>query len=59
VSLAGVRGRTGQPARRAAPGKGLWRRFWSRSNERSGYLFILPASAHLVLFLLVPIGFSL
>ena len=34
-----------------------WRR--RRSGERSGYLFILPASAHLFLFALVPIGFSL
>ncbi|SDS96824.1 carbohydrate ABC transporter permease [Actinopolymorpha singaporensis] len=38
---------------------GLWRRFWGRSNERAGYLFILPASAHLVLFVLIPIVFSL
>lgn len=50
--------------RRPAPTRppvrpGLWRRFWGRSNERAGYLFILPASAHLVLFVLIPIVFSL
>lgn len=44
---------------RAPAGKGLWRRFWSRSNERVGYLFILPASLHLLVFTLIPIGFSL
>lgn len=37
----------------------LWNRFWGRSNERSGYLFILPAGLHLVVFVLVPIVFSL
>ncbi len=37
---------------------GLWRRFWSRSNERSGYLFILPSFLHLLIFLLIPVGFS-
>ncbi len=37
----------------------LWRRFWSRSNERVGYLFILPSFIHLVVFLLIPVVFSL
>jgi multiple sugar transport system permease protein len=37
---------------------GLWRRFWSRSNERAGYLFILPSFLHLLIFLLIPVGFS-
>jgi multiple sugar transport system permease protein len=36
----------------------LWQRFWSRSNERVGYLFILPASIHLLIFLLIPVVFS-
>lgn len=36
-----------------------WRQFWSRSNERVGYLFILPSFVHLVLFLVVPLVFSL
>jgi multiple sugar transport system permease protein len=35
-----------------------WRRFWSRSNERAGYLFILPSLLHLLLFLVVPLVFS-
>jgi multiple sugar transport system permease protein len=37
---------------------GLWQRFWSRSNERVGYLFILPSFIHLLLFLLIPVVFS-
>jgi multiple sugar transport system permease protein len=37
----------------------LWRRFWGRWNQRSGYLFIFPSLAHLVLFFLIPLGFSL
>ena len=37
----------------------LWRRFWSRSNERVGYLFILPSFLHLLTFLLIPLVFSL
>ena len=37
---------------------GLWRRFWSRSNERVGYLFILPSLIHILAFLLVPLIFS-
>ena len=36
----------------------LWRRFWSRSNERIGYLFILPSFVHLLLFLLIPVVLS-
>jgi multiple sugar transport system permease protein len=35
-----------------------WRHFWSRSNERAGYLFILPSLLHLILFLVVPLVFS-
>jgi multiple sugar transport system permease protein len=35
-----------------------WRRFWSRNNERIGYLFILPSFIHLLLFLLIPVFFS-
>lgn len=45
--------------RRARSKDGLWARFWGRSNERAGYLFILPATAHLIVFLLIPIVFSL
>jgi multiple sugar transport system permease protein len=37
----------------------LWQRFWSRSNERVGYLFVLPSLVHLVVFLLIPLVFSL
>jgi multiple sugar transport system permease protein len=37
----------------------LWQRFWSRSNERVGYLFILPSLLHLLVFLLIPLVFSL
>ncbi|NPV68342.1 MAG: sugar ABC transporter permease [Anaerolineae bacterium] len=40
-------------------GPGWWQRFWSRSNERVGYLFILPSFVHLILFLVVPLVFSL
>jgi multiple sugar transport system permease protein len=39
-------------------GPGWWRRFWSRSNERTGYLFILPSLLHLALFLIIPLAFS-
>ncbi|MDZ4764824.1 MAG: sugar ABC transporter permease [Chloroflexota bacterium] len=39
--------------------RSLWRRFWSRSNERAGYLFILPSLIHLIVFLVVPLVFSL
>ncbi len=35
-----------------------WQRFWGRSNERVGYLFILPSLLHLVVFLLIPLLFS-
>jgi multiple sugar transport system permease protein len=37
---------------------GLWGRFWSRSNERVGYLFILPSLIHIVAFLFIPLIFS-
>ncbi|MGH2561157.1 MAG: carbohydrate ABC transporter permease [Thermomicrobiales bacterium] len=47
-------------SRSGAAGRvGLRRRFMSRSNERIGYLFILPSFIHLVVFLVIPIGFSL
>jgi multiple sugar transport system permease protein len=36
----------------------LWQRFWSRSNERAGYLFVLPSFVHLLIFLLIPVVFS-
>jgi multiple sugar transport system permease protein len=39
--------------------RGIWRRFWGRWNQRSGYLFVLPSFAHLLLFFLIPLGFSL
>ncbi len=41
------------------PQPSLWKRFWSRSNERVGYLFILPSLIHLLVFLLIPLVFSL
>lgn len=47
------------PRPRAAARVGLRRRFMSRSNERIGYLFILPSFIHLGFFLVVPILFSL
>ncbi|MEQ4207092.1 sugar ABC transporter permease [Actinopolymorpha sp. B17G11] len=59
VADAGEDTRRERQPRGRVPGHQLWRRFWSRHNERAGYLFILPASAHLALFLLIPIGFSL
>lgn len=37
----------------------FWKRFWSRSNERIGYLFVLPSLLHLIVFLLIPLVFSL
>ena len=43
---------------RVARSPGLWRRFWSRSNEKVGYLFILPSLVHLIAFLLIPLVFS-
>jgi multiple sugar transport system permease protein len=46
-------------AARSPRGPGLWRRFWGRWNQREGYLFILPSFAHLLLFFLIPLGFSL
>lgn len=38
---------------------GFRKRFMSRSNERIGYLFILPSFIHLLIFLVIPILFSL
>jgi multiple sugar transport system permease protein len=43
----------------AAPAQGLRKRFWQPSNERVGYLFILPSFLHLIIFLLIPLFFSL
>src|SRR5215207_1066588 len=37
----------------------LWQRFWSRSNERVGYLFVLPSLVHLIIFIGIPLFFSL
>ena len=39
-------------------GPALWQHFWSRSNERVGYLFILPSFVHLIIFLAIPLVFS-
>jgi multiple sugar transport system permease protein len=39
--------------------RSLWQRFWSRSNERVGYLFVLPSLVHLIVFLGIPLFFSL
>lgn len=39
--------------------KSFRQRFTSRSNERVGYLFILPSFIHLFVFLFIPILFSL
>lgn len=36
-----------------------WRHFWSRWNQREGYIFVLPSFLHLALFFLIPLGFSL
>lgn len=35
-----------------------WRHFWGLSNQRAGYLFILPSLVHLLLFLALPLVFS-
>ncbi|MCK6576887.1 MAG: sugar ABC transporter permease [Anaerolineae bacterium] len=43
---------------RAESAPGLWRRFWSRSNERAGYLFILPSLIHILAFLFIPLVLS-
>jgi multiple sugar transport system permease protein len=37
----------------------LWQKFWSRSNERVGYFFILPSLTHVIIFLFIPLIFSL
>lgn len=42
-----------------APRPGFLKRFFSRSNERVGYLFILPSFLHLLVFLVIPLVFSL
>lgn len=46
------------PRSQATPRPTLWRRFWSRSNERIGYLFILPSFIHIIAFLFIPLIFS-
>lgn len=46
-------------AARTIPRASWKKRFTGRSNERVGYLFILPSFLHLLFFLVVPIGFSL
>lgn len=40
------------------PRKNLWQRFWSRSNEKIGYLFVLPSLVHILAFLFIPLVFS-
>ncbi len=37
----------------------FWQRFWSRSNERAGYFFVLPSFVHLLIFVAIPLVFSL
>jgi multiple sugar transport system permease protein len=36
-----------------------WKTFWGRWNQREGYVFILPSLLHLLVFFLIPLGFSL
>lgn len=36
-----------------------WRTFWGRWNQREGYVFVLPSLLHLLVFFLIPLGFSL
>lgn len=36
-----------------------WRTFWGRWNQREGYIFVLPSFLHLLVFFLIPLGFSL
>lgn len=50
---------TSAPPPKRNPLLSFWRQFWSRSNERVGYLFILPSLIHLTVFLLIPLVFSL
>ncbi len=50
---------TARAARNRPQRVNLWRRFWGRWNQREGYLFVLPSFAHLLLFFLIPLGFSL
>ena len=44
------------PSRAAS--RNLWQRFWSRSNERIGYMFILPSLLHIIVFAFIPLAFS-
>ena len=37
----------------------FWRRFWGRWNQREGYVLVLPSFLHLLVFFLIPLGFSL
>lgn len=46
------------PRQTGGPAGRFWKRFWSRHNERAGYLFLLPAGAHLAIFVIIPILFS-
>lgn len=46
-------------ADRVVKRRSVWRRLTSRWNQREGYLFIFPSLAHLILFFLIPLGFSL
>ena len=54
-----ITGRLGTADTYVPKKQNLWQRFWSRSNERAGYLFILPSLLHLLVFLLIPLVFSL
>ncbi|HEU4740454.1 MAG TPA: sugar ABC transporter permease [Meiothermus sp.] len=42
-----------------AAAKTGWRAFWGRWNQREGYVFVLPSLLHLLVFFLIPLGFSL
>lgn len=46
-------------ADRVVKRRSVWKRLTSRWNQREGYLFIFPSLAHLILFFLIPLGFSL
>ncbi|HXF03769.1 MAG TPA: sugar ABC transporter permease [Candidatus Macondimonas sp.] len=39
--------------------KTVWKAFWGRWNQREGYVFVLPSFLHLLVFFLIPLGFSL
>ncbi len=47
-----------QPPPAVIPRRNIWRRFWSRSNEKIGYLFIMPSLIHIIAFLFIPLVFS-